>query len=273
LKIRENENSQKQIPCSIIDELKFYAYIGKLNFVKKKRGLKQVDTDYNKGLWNRKYEDIEFESIKGNYNKKDNQYSICAINGKLYKGNYEQNEKQYQKQFFDILDNYTDKPVVELGCGLGTNLFQLHHRNFKKLEGYDLSENAISLVKRYNTEKKYNIHFDTLNLIKSFPKGIIENKIVFTHSCLEQLKNYMPNVLKNIIDGKPKIVINFEVDYDSEPFMVKKYLDVRDYQNNLVRELHKLEKQEKIEIISIKKLPLALTPVNRMSAIIWKTKE
>ena len=83
----------------------------------------------------------------------------------------------------------------------------------------------------------------------------------------------MPNVLKNIIKGKPKIVLNFEVDYDSAPMMVKKYFNSKGYQNNLVRELKKLEKQNIVEIISIQKLPLTLSPFNRLSLIIWKTKQ
>ena len=55
--------------------------------------------------------------------------------------------------------------------------------------------------------------------------------------------------------------------------MVKKYFDSKGYQNNLVRELKKLEKQNEVEIISIQKLPLTLSPFNRLSLIIWKTKQ
>lgn len=272
--ISKNESSiQETKKVTPLDKIKLYLYIGKLNLTKKKREIELVDRDYNYGIWDRTYEDIDFENIEGNYDKKGELNSIFTMNDKLFKGNYRNFGKQYQKQFFDILDTYIDDSIVELGCGFGSNVFQLRHRNFKKLEGYDLSKNAISNAKRYNAEKNYNIHFDTLDLIKPIPKGIIENKVVFTHTCLEQLKHYMPKVLKNIIDGKPKIIINFEVNYDSEPFMVRGYLDARDYQNNLVKELRKLEKHKKIEIISIKKLPLALSPVNRISAILWKIKE
>ena len=145
----------KQLTCSIMDELKLYAYIVKLHLSKKKRNSKQVSIEYDKGIWDRKYEDVDFESIEGNYNKKSDQYSIFTINGKLFKGKYADYGKQYQKQLFKILDTYIDESVVELGCGLGSNLFQLHHRNFKKLEGYDLSENVINSVKRYNSENNY----------------------------------------------------------------------------------------------------------------------
>lgn len=173
---------------------------------------------------------------------------------------------------FDVLDNYIDDSVVELGCGLGTNLFQLHHRKFKKLEGYDISENAISLATQYCKKKDYNIQFGVCDINQPLPTRMIKDKIVFTNTCMEQLKHIMLNVLKNIIAGKLKLVINFEVNYNTFPLLVKKYFDANDYQNNLVNELLKLEKQKEIDIVSINKLPLALSPVNRCSSIIWKIK-
>ena len=82
----------------------------------------------------------------------------------------------------------------------------------------------------------------------------------------------MSNVLQNILKGKPKLVINFEVDYDSSPYMVRKYLDACDYQNNLVKELKKLEREDKIKVLSIQKLVYSGNPTNRCSAIIWEPK-
>lgn len=79
----------------------------------------------------------------------------------------------------------------------------------------------------------------------------------------------MPNVLQNILKAKPKLVMNFEVDYDSSPYIVRKYFDSRDYQNNLVRNLKKLENQNKLEIISIQKMTYSGSPVNRRSVITW----
>ena len=54
--------------------------------------------------------------------------------------------------------------------------------------------------------------------------------------------------------------------------MNKKYFDACDYQNNLVRDLRILEKHEKVEILSVKKLQYSKSPVNRLSSIIWKPK-
>ena len=158
----------------------------------------------------------------------------------MFKGLRTEYEAKYEKQIFDVLDNYSDNPIVELGCGLGRNLFQLYHKKFRKLEGYDISKNAISLANQHSKTKVYDIHFGVCDMNRSLP--MIRDKVVFTRSCMKQLKHIMPNVLKNIIDGKPKLVIDFDVDYNTAPFIVKKYFDAKDYQNNFVNELLKLQK-------------------------------
>jgi SAM-dependent methyltransferase len=201
---------------TIADKVKLYLYIGKLLLSRKKRDHSKINEEYNSGIWNRKFDDVEFESLSSNYGRKDNEeYSIFTTNGKLFKGIRSEYEKKYLEQIFDVLDNHINDSVVEFGCGLGANLFQLYNRKFKKLEGYDISENAVSLATQYCKKKEYDIHFGVCDMTKSLP--IIKDKVIFTRACLEQLKHTMPNVLKNIITGKPKLVINFEVDYNTAP--------------------------------------------------------
>jgi len=77
----------------------------------------------------------------------------------------------------------------------------------------------------------------------------------------------MKTVVQNIVDSNPKLVINFEVDYDKRPFMMRKFLDAWDYQNNLVRELNK---NEDVNVLSIKEFSALSSPVNVLSTIIWK---
>jgi 2-polyprenyl-3-methyl-5-hydroxy-6-metoxy-1,4-benzoquinol methylase len=254
---------------SFSDKIKLQLYIKKLKYKKIKRDKKTITSDYDVGIWNKKYEDIDFESIPGMYGKDVNSTSLFVKDNKIFKGKYSDYTEKFQNQLFSIISKYAyDYPIVELGCGLGANLFQLHKRKFKNLEGYDISENAIQLAKRHSIKKGYKIKFDVLDLTKSLPNGVIENKIVFTNTCLEQLKHSMPRVLQNILKGKPKLVINFEVDYDSSDSLVKDYFDACDYQNNFVSELKNMKKQINIESINL--LPLSLSPLNRLSSIIWK---
>jgi cyclopropane fatty-acyl-phospholipid synthase-like methyltransferase len=258
---------------TIKDKLRLYYDIELLKLKNIKRDYKIINQEYNDGFWSGKSADTaNFETWVGNYGNSAEQVRIYVRDGKFFKGTKKEYAEEYYLQLDNVLEQYKNESIVELGCGRGHILFRLYHKNCKKLTGYDISENAISQLQEYCTQKKYPINFDVQDLNKPFSPEIIKNKIVYTHTCLEQLKNYMPNVLKNIINGKPKLVINFEVDYDSSPFIVKEYFKAKDYQNNLVRELKKLEKQNKVEIVSIKKFSLALSPTNRLSTIIWKIK-
>jgi len=256
---------------SIMDKIRLYSDI--LRYKREKRLYDVVSHEYDLGVWNKKYEEIDFEKWLGNYGVDGNKIRILVQDGKLFKGKWSEFIDKYMFQIFDVLENYKTESVVELGCGLGHNIFQLRKRGFNNLAGYDISKNAILSLKRFCTEKNVDIKFDVQDLAQPFPDGIIENKVVFTHTCLEQLKRFMPSVLTNIINGNPKLVINFEVDYDSAPFLVKQYFRARDYQNNLVSELRKLERKNQIEILSINKLRFYLSPTNRPSCIIWKIKK
>ena len=256
---------------SFFEHLKIYCYIIKLTLKKQKRTYDVVSKDYDSELWNKPFETIDFESLYGNYTRDDlNEEIIGSLNDTLIKDKFQNLENQHMSQFLETFQDYKSESIVELGCGLGANLFFLKKNGFSNLEGYDLSQNAINNLKKYVKIKNYDMKFELCDLNETFPNDMLKNKIVFTSGCLEQCKNIMNNALHNIINSHPKLIINFEVDYDASDFIVRKYLDALDYQNNLVRNLKKLEKDGRIKIISINKMRYSLSPVNRSSIIIWK---
>lgn len=256
--------------ASFFDIVKLYGYVMKLNFQKQKRDYGLVNKEYDLGTWNRSFEEIDFETAGGNYARKDmDQIIINPINDKLVKIPRKIYEEKSKIEFLSFFQNHIHDSIVELGCGLGFNLFSLYNSGFTDLAGYDLSKNSINNLKKYVKQKKIDINFDICDLNNPLPENLIDGKVVFTNTCLEQCKHIMPNVLQNILKAKPKLVMNFEVDYDSSPYIVRKYFDSRDYQNNLVRNLKKLENQNKLEIISIQKMTYSGSPVNRRSVITW----
>ena len=233
---------------------------------KKKRNQRLINSEYNDGTWkNMSVEKLELAN-HSMYGLKNDDVGLMVKDGKWFKGKYGDYYEQYWKQISQYLQEYKNDDINELGCGLGVNLFRLWNDGFTKLHGYDLSENAITLARQYNIKKiNSNIEFDVLDLTDKLPD--FSNKIVFTHACLEQVKHSMKTVIQNIVDSKPKLVINFEVDYDDAPFIVKQYCNAMDYQNNFVDEL---KKNKNVKIISIKRLSLNISHVNIMSAVIWK---
>ena len=249
-----------------------YAYVFKLNLHKQNRDTSLVNQEYNLGLWARNVEDSELTSTVGNFGK-TGQDGIFAVSNELVKLSYDDFEKNSQKELISFLHDFEKNEIIELGCGMGGNLFSLYNSGFQNLSGCDISPNAIIKLKNYNDRNNTKIDFFVHDLNKPFKTNLIKDKVVFTKSVLEQTKNTMQTVLRNILDGEPKIVIHFEVDYDSEPLLVRKYFDSRGYQNNLVSELKKLESEEKISLVKIQKFKFSGTPVNRLSAIIWKPKQ
>ncbi len=237
-----------------------------LNLMKKQnRTKKLINSEYNDRNW--KNMDIKKLELVNHsmYGLKNDDIGLMDKDGKWFKAKYGDYSEQYWKQIRSYLLEYSNDEVVELGCGLGVNLFRLSKDGFTKLQGYDLSKNAIEFATQYNKKINGNLEFDVLDLTDKLPN--FSNKIIFTHACLEQVKHSMKTIIQNIIDSKPKLVINFEVDFDNAPFMVKQYCNAMDFQNNLIEEL---KKNENVEIILIKRLSLNISHVNIMSAIIWR---
>jgi len=256
---------------SLKEKIKINAFTIKLFLTsRKKRTYDVINSEYDLGIWNRDPQILNFESknTNGDMNKK----IIVNYNNKVVKTYLNDFEKNYNKVLLKFLSSYKDESIVEIGCGIGYNLYLLYRAGFKNLQGYDLSKNAITRTKQYSEKKQMSIDFGIHDLNQPFTKNMIDDKVVFTHQCLEQCTLFIPNILKNLVNGRPKIVINFELDYHSSPSKVKRYMDYQGYQNNLVSELKKLENQNKIKIISIEKLPLSYNSFNTLSVIIWKIK-
>ena len=239
--------------CNKFEILKLYAYVFKLNLKKQNRTISTVNQEYDLGLWNKNVEDSDFTSLKGNYGK-TGQSGIFVVNDELVKMSYREFIKNKEIEQLSFFQDFQEDEIVELGCGLGGNLFSLYNNGFKNLTGCDLSPNAISKLKNYVEKNNIKINFFVHDLNRSFETDLIKDKVVFSHTVLEQCKNIMQNVLKNILKGMPKLVINFEVNYNKEPLLVRKYFDSRDYQNNLIDELKKLENDGEISIVKIQKL-------------------
>jgi len=262
-------------PITIIEKIKIYLYILKLLFNKTKRTHEVINDDYEKTTWNADYLNFEIDSsLVYSKVKRYDSVDIVVRNGRLYKENINEYNDEYTQQFLIALKKFVNEydDIIELGCGIGSKLFVLAKHNFTNLSGFDISSNAINIAKQYALQKKYHIEFNTLNITQKIQPNVFHDKVVFTYTCMEQLKNYMKQTLLNILNSNPKLVIHFEVDFPHSPLMVKSYFKMRDYQDNLVTELEKLQTENMIEIIHNEKLNFAISPVNRLSCIVWKPK-
>lgn len=255
----------------LFDKIKLYGYIGKLFLTTRERTPELVNLEWNRA-WEQ-YENGELDRTIHYTNLfRMNEPLIITVNDKLIKILRKNFDSEYTNQFINfMLDNISkDEPVIEFGSGIGSKLFVLAKNGFTNLHGFELTETGVKIAQNYANKKGYDIKFDQLDLTKKLPCDEIENKIIFTYFVFEQLKNYLKEILTEIIRCKPKKIINFEVNYDDEPFMVKFYIHSFHYQKNFVKYLKQFEKEKTIKILSIKKLKIQQSPLNRLSCIVWK---
>lgn len=240
-------------------KLKLLLYLRKVSKQNKKRTLIKINSDYDEGVWSKNYEPTSIISMYG-----EDRQELMVEGKHLFFDSIEKKYPQYLNEILENLKQYKHEKIVELGCGKGGLLFELNKNGFDYLQGFDLSKNAIETAKDYANKNNIDIDFGIVDISKKLPN--LENSIIVTHTCLEQLKHYMPSVIKNIINANPKLVINFEVDYEKCSYFQKRHHDSKDYQNNLIDEL----KNNEVNILKREKFNFALKYLNQPSVIIWK---
>lgn len=172
------------------------------------------------------------------------------------------------------------KEMVELGCGVGLNIFSLAGENrWQRLEGFDISQNGITAAREAaEFFGLKNVYFDLLDLTDpDHPNWVkVRGKQTFTYMCLEQLKHSMGGVLNNIVRAGPRRVIHIENAYEllnwlsPSDWVTALYIRRMDYQDNLLTTLRKLEKLGRLNILLAQRLYYAPTPRNDPMLVVWE---
>jgi hypothetical protein len=180
---------------------------------------------------------------------------------------------EYVKSFLS-----NDDVLVELGCGIGRNLFNFYAMGISNLlEGYEYTKTGFQTSEAINNFFQCGIKFGQVDLKKSLKNIDLKNKTVFTHHVLEQLKYDTKDVILNLIEASPKQIIHFEpvvelaLD-DNFGFIFKKYIEKKDYQDNLLSNLQSLESENKLKIIDTLPNQFGFNPSNQTSIIRWVPK-
>ena len=92
---------------SLIEILKIYGYVFKLNLQKQKRDYDLIDQDYNSGLWNKKFEEIDFESPQGNYSRTDSEdVVVMCYEDKMVKAKMQDFVMEHNSEFLEFFDEF-----------------------------------------------------------------------------------------------------------------------------------------------------------------------
>lgn len=170
--------------------------------------------------------------------------------------------------------------IVELGCGPGFVLLNLANRKeFRETNfvGGELSPNGVevtnALAKAFNLNVKAAL-FDFL-LQEELELEIPEDALIFTSFALVCIPRISPNLIHYLVAQKPKAVIHFEPTYSSKDssdlmsLLQRRYIEINDYNTNLLDVLEELERQQVIQILFYETNLIGDNPFLPASLIVW----
>ncbi|WP_037353036.1 class I SAM-dependent methyltransferase [Selenomonas sp. FC4001] len=189
-------------------------------------------------------------------------------------------EKQIEK-YVDFIGKYwvEDSPLIELGAGYGSMLLKLaKHFNPCGVYGLEYTDNGVWALSEFAKRCNIDIHMgkcDFFELSKEIQ--LPANGVIFTSYSLMYVPELSSGFLDYILEMKPRVCINIEPCYEYystsslHGALCKKYVEVNDYNRNLVEILNSGEKDGRIEILEVEKNSFGENALSPASFIAWKS--
>lgn len=208
-------------------------------------------------------------------------YKIFRLNNKYIKPQSPKflfNFYRVYRQFLfeKFLKEYN--PIYEFGCGTAINLVMLSQIfPEKKIIGTDWTKTSKKIIDKVRDTYNFNISGHVFNMIEPNYNLPIDNKCAFvTLNSMEQLGDSFEPFLQFIIKKCPALCINSEPIlelYDTNrliDYLAIKYHKKRQYLGDYLTRLKQLEKDNKIELIKIQRVPFGVIYHEAYSFIVWR---
>lgn len=246
--------------------------LGLVNF-QKVRDLTQVENEYNLDKY-AKLLAFDFNKIE-DYKVKEFELGGLKADSKTvisYQDNlFEVPLSLARNLFYSIiktkLNQYPSTHICELGCGYGYNLSYLGEKAY----GGEYSKNAVKLAQQLKAEVVEFNYYQEQDYYFIKPDSTI-----FTSHSIEQIPDATA-IIENLRKQKDKI--NFVVHF--EPTLVEKrttlmgilrnkYIEVNDYNRNLIK---LLQTDKEVEILELEHDVFGLNPLNSSNILVWRFKK
>jgi hypothetical protein len=255
-------------------------------FEKKYKTSEEVTREYNLDKWGELLEKLK--NTEGTLKESiDLSFDKCAdipvlIDNELTLLSQFSTFERYITLIADTLQKHSPiANLVELGAGSGNIILSLAKHNFFKNAGFyagEYAENGINLIKMIAEKEKIDIKVGKCDFTKSriIDIGFPNNSVVFTSFSIVCIPKLGSAFLDYMLDLKPSLVIHFEPCYDYYNIdtvlglMQKRYIELNDYNTDLVSVLNKGQKENKIKILDVRKNVFGANPFLPASVITWK---
>lgn len=172
-------------------------------------------------------------------------------------------------------------PIYEFGCGTGFNLAEFANMYpEKELHGSDWVDAPKKMIDLLAEKKGYNMKghvFDMFFPDESF--SLAQGSGIFAIGALEQIGNKFEPFLQFVLSRKPAIFVHVDslIELHDESCLYD-YLALahdrkRNYLWGYVTRLRELEKEGKIEILKLQRVPCGGLYHEGYSTVVWRTKD
>jgi len=178
---------------------------------------------------------------------------LCSIQGRLKLLSAKEAHQQYLDLIEELLRSYLPgSAVVELGAGYGSVILALAKREaFHRMRiiAGEYSTSGLELIKRLALAQSLEIetgHCDfALPQVVDF--GIPRNAVIFTSYATHYVPRLSTDFIRGLSTHHPRVVVHIEPCYEHHEcnsllgLMRRRYIQVNDYNTNLVTLLHDQE--------------------------------
>ena len=247
----------------------------------------EVQREYNNEKWNDILQIIESTSNCNLSNLHNGIYNENEILGRSSEvGFFLQSAKQFYNDeialYKKVLTKYLKKgdSIIELGAGYGAIILKLSEifgADYQYLAG-EYTDNGLEAMRRLAMNEKNKIITGKCDFFSLTKDECFKNAggVLYTSYALMYINELSHNFVNYIKSIKPKYCIHFEPCYEHhaidslDGLLCRKYIEVNDYNRNLLTVLKKAEKQGEIEIIEENKNVFGNNALLPISIIVWR---
>jgi hypothetical protein len=215
------------------------------------------------------------------WQEKDVPPSLCSIEGHLELMSAGDSRHHYMELVADALAPHAPaSALVELGAGYGRMLLGLARErpfNEMKVMAGEFTASGVHLLQRLASAQGIEITAAGCDLASDclIDFAIPPDAIVFTSYAMHYVPKLSASFVKALSAFRPRVVFHFEPCYehcDSRALiglMRRRYIELNDYNTNLVTLLHDQEKLGTIRILGEKMAVFGANPLLAASVIAW----